>query len=193
MSVVELAVLKLLDCGNDFHICFLWASGRDNWETSSKLFTKVAFEKVINLSMNGAINLLYECYSHMDWVGSEKTKFSGLRQKLAECFPGQFVCKVIVFQEKKGLDEVRKIKEKVRSINNIGFSSIHITDTKAEVLRLSPLILNSNAFHFMNSACPVSFRLAVTKVSAIKNELISCGVALQDSVVDGALLWKRMD
>ena len=139
--------------------------------------------------MNGAINLLYECYSHMDWVGSEKTKFSGLAKSLQNVFLANLFAKLL-YSKKKGLDEVRKIKEKVRSINNIGFSSIHITDTKAEVLRLSPLILNSNAFHFMNSACPVSFRLAVTKVSAIKNELISCGVALQDSVVDGSFVME---
>lgn len=190
VSIVESAVSKLLECGDDFYICFLWSSGKENWRESHKLFSQIAFQKDLHLSMNGAINLLYECYSHMHWVGNEATKYYGLRQKLTECFPNEFMCRVIVFQEKKGLKEVRRIKEKVRFINKIGFSSVHITDTKDEVLRLSPFILNSNAFHFLNCSRPSSFRRSAKKIPLLQTVLAECDVQFEDVVVDGSFVME---
>ncbi len=188
--IVESAVSKLLECGEDFYICFLWSSGKENWKESCDVFSQVAFKKDLNLSMNGAINLLYECYCHMDWIGDENGRYNGLRTKLTECFPSEFSCKVIIFQEKGGIHQVRKMKEKVRAINNIGFSSVHITDTKDEVVRLSSFILNSNAFHFLNYSYPASFRHAGEKMLAVKNQLIEINVSANDVVVDGSFVME---
>ena len=152
--LVESAVSTLLEFGEDFYICFLWSSGKRHWKAAYNLFSQVVFQKDIHLTLNGATNLLYECYKHMEWIGDAKTRYRGLRQKLIECFPVDFSCKIVIFQEQGGISKVREIKEKVRQINNIGYSSIHISDTKSEVIRLSSYLLNANSFHFLNYARP---------------------------------------
>ena len=187
-SIVETAVSKLLECGEDFYICFLWSSGKSNWNQTYDLFSNIAFKKDVQLTINGAINLLYECYSHMDWIGTEKNKFRGLRNKLLECFPKDLSCKIIIFQEKRGIENVLELKRKIRGINNIGFSSVHITDSKSEVLRLSEYLLNRNGIHFLNNSSPESFRRASLKIKALKEELGNCFVLNKDFAVDGSFV-----
>jgi hypothetical protein len=127
----------------------LWPSAVGAREEALSHFSNIIFSKDLKLTSNGAFNILYELYKHMDWVGNERNGYSGIQQKLLECFPRLDKVKVIVFQAKE-FDDVLAIKEKIRNIYNIGFSSIHITDTKEEAIRISRLLFNENGLHFLN-------------------------------------------
>lgn len=185
VDYLEWGVLKLVESGEDFYLAFLWPSGKDNWDRSLALFDNVAYRKSLVLTLNGALNLLYECYGHMDWVGGGGDNFSGLRQKLIECFPGLFEVELIVFQNRNGVDSVRKIKEAVRDINGIGFSSIHITDTKEEAFRIGSFLLNENGLHYLNYSRALSFVFR-KKFIDIKQKLLAAKIDLSDVVVDGS-------
>ena len=185
IQYLETAVLELIGSGDDFYLAFLWPSGKMNWDESLALFDSVAYRKRLTLTLNGARNLLYECYSHMEWVGDRANNFRGLHQKVTECFPDSFDVELVVFQNRSGIDGVREIKEKIREINGIGFSSIHITDTKDEALRIGSYLLNENGLHHLNYSRPIDLD-ARSRLSHIKSEIASRGIDLSDVVVDGS-------
>ena len=184
---LEQAALKHLEYGSNYYIAFLWPSGKTNWDKARALFDNVLYQKKIQVSVKGALNLLDECYGHMDWIGSESNNFRGLHQKLTECFPGEFCFWMIIFQSKNGIDHVRGIKEDVRMINGIGYSSIHITDTHEEAFRIGSYLLNENSLHFINNSMPLNKKIKA-KVDDIKNELMQKGLALNDVVIDGSFI-----
>jgi hypothetical protein len=155
-EILEMAVNKFIEYSDSCYIAFLWPSGKADRLKAEEHFTDIVYKKEINFSFKGAFNLIVELYKHMDWLGTSKTGFSGAKQKLLECFPSLDSVMVIVFQADT-LEKVRNIKNSVRNIHNIGFSSIHITDTKEEAVRISRLIFNKNSIHFLNYAEPYKF------------------------------------
>ena len=150
-ELIEMAVRKHIEYANNIYIGFLWPSGIGNAKKSEETIPNVVYRKTISLSLNGKRNLLFELYKHMDWIGTKKDGFSGIDTKLVECFSNQSDITVVAFQS-ESIDAVRQIKEQVRRIHDIGFSSIHITDTKDEARRISELIFNENGLHFLDHA-----------------------------------------
>ena len=164
--ILDTGAVSFCDYSEDIYIAFLWPSGRQNYNQCQQLFPGVVYEKNIKLNENGGHNLLIELYKHMDWVGSAATGFPGAHQKLMECFTDFDEFRIILFQCET-LEKVQKIKKKVRDINRIGFSSVHITDTKEEVQRISRLVFNQNGLHFLNYAKPYKFKSSMEMVGSI--------------------------
>ncbi|WP_052812830.1 hypothetical protein [Desulfonatronum thioautotrophicum] len=152
IKIIEQSVIQFLGYARNCFVAFLWPSGSSNVDKTEKLFENVVYKKKICLTNKGAINLLYQCYHHMDWVGDEASSYRGLHQKLFECFPTSDGLIMIIFQAEDGIEQVRAIKEKIRFINGLGYSSIHITDTQEEALRLASLLCNENGLHYLNHA-----------------------------------------
>ncbi len=185
-EILDLVVKKFIDYSENTYIAFLWPSGNKNKKESESLFSNIVYKKEIKLTPTGGYNLLIELYKHMDWVGSEKNNFSGAKQKLIECFPNFDQFTVIVFQS-ESLSDVREIKEKVRSIHNIGFSSIHITDTVEESIRISKIIFNDNGIHFLNYAIPYKFNALNKKLLEFKDFIIDYDIKKEDVLIDGSV------
>ena len=127
-SIIEIGVSTFIEETENTYIAFLWPSGRLYTKTSELEFSNIVYKKEIRLTKVGAFNLLYELYSHMDWIGDKSNYYHGIQKKVKECFTDFEPFTIIIFQS-DSLINVRKIKEEVRKINNIGYSSIHITDT----------------------------------------------------------------
>jgi hypothetical protein len=186
-NILDLVAREFIRYSDNTYIAFLWPSGKGNKEKSELEFNKIVYKKEVRLTPKGGFNLLVELYRHMDWVGSQKDGYPGAKQKLIECFTSFDSFTVLVFQE-ESLEKVQEIKKRVRNIHNIGFSSIHITDTKEEAVRISNLIFNENGLHFLNYADPY-------KYSEIQSELIEFGIFLEknnidneDVVIDGSTI-----
>lgn len=187
-DILNLVVRKFIEYSTDnTYIAFLWPSGKNNKDDSESKFSNIVYKKEIKLTPNGAFNLLIELYKHMDWVGNAKNGFQGAKQKLIECFPSFEKFTVIVFQE-ESLEEVRLIKEKVRQIHGIGFSSIHITDTKEEAIRISNLIFNDNGLHFLNYANPYKYVNIYSKLDIFKDFLKHNKIETEAVVIDGSVI-----
>lgn len=184
---IELAALKHLEYGIDYYIAFLWPSGKSNWDKTRSLFSHILYQKKIQLTLSGAFNLLWECYGHMDWIGSELNNYKGLHQKVIECFPNELCLEMIIFQSRDGIDHVRSIKEEIRRINSIGYSSVHITDTQEEAFRIGSYLLNDNGLHFIKNGLP-RYKITSSKVDKIKKKLINNGVKLDDAIIDGSFV-----
>jgi hypothetical protein len=187
IEIIEMAALKLINHAENIFLAFLWPSGEKNFPASESLFKNIIYKKNISLTPNGAFNLLYECYNHMDWVGSPKNGYKGLKQKMIECFPHSREVQVIAFQASDGIDQVKKIKEQIRKINNIGFSSVHITDNKEECKHLAHLLFNDNGLHFLNYARPGQ-RQGISKLVQLFNDASQKCFDLENFVIDGSFV-----
>jgi hypothetical protein len=177
---------------NNTYLAFLWPSGKVNKKKSESYFSNIIYKKEIKLNSNGAINLLFELYKHMDWVGTSRDGFQGIKQKLIECFTTFDSFTILVFHQ-PSLKDVRIIKEKVRALNGIGYSSIHITDTKEEAIRVSELIFNVNGLHFLNWASPFKYISLYDDLCKFKNYLKDNYIESQDVVVDGSTVLSLYD
>lgn len=125
----------------------------------------------------------------IEWDGRPKSGFHGVKQK--ECFPSgdyQNKIKVMVFQE-ESLDRVISIKKKIRKVCNIGHSSIHITDTKEEVLRISELIFNNNGIHFLNYANPYKYHKSnIKNIDNVLKYFEKNKIKQDDILIDSSML-----
>lgn len=185
-EILDLVAKKYIEYSENIFIAFLWPSGKGYKEEVESAFSRVVYKKEIELSENGAFNLLFELYNHMDWVGNEKNGYKGIQRKLIECFPNFNKFTVIVFQS-DSIEDVRKIKERVRNIYNLGYSSIHITDTKEEALNISRYLFNKNGLHFLNYAFPRKFKQTQTCIEQIDRFIAQNGLDAKNIVMDGSI------
>lgn len=186
-DVLDVVTQKFVEHAEDTYIAFLWPSGKGSKSEAEDKFSSIVYKKKISLTANGAFNLLYELYKHMDWVGDKSNGYKGIQQKLIECFPFFEPFTVIVFQA-KSLEKVREIKEEVRKIYDIGFSSIHITDTKEEAIRISRLILNENGLHFLNYAKPSKIDFVNKELSEFKSFIASNNIDSNEILIDSSFV-----
>ena len=186
INIIELSVCEFIKYSKNVYLAFLWPSSNKHLDSTVKKFDNVLYSKELELSTNGACNLLTELYKHMDWAGNENNSYQGINQKLIECFPSFEKFTVLAFQA-NSIDDVRRIKDEVRDICKIGYSSIHITDTQEEAIRISQLLFNNNGIHFLNYAKPYSYISMHNKINEFK-QLIShqTEYILDDFVVDGS-------
>ncbi|MCM8832072.1 MAG: hypothetical protein NC918_07775 [Candidatus Omnitrophica bacterium] len=186
-NILDIVVQKFIEYSNNTFIAFLWESSRKYHKKIETLFKNIVYIKNIKLNMNGAYNLLMELYKHMDWIGTAKDNYAGIRQKLIECFTDFKGFKIIIFQS-NSLNEVRELKDKIRQICKMGYSSIHITDTKEEALRIAKLLLNENAIHFLNHANLNKYPNISKEIANFKNFLSENGADPVDVLIDGSFV-----
>lgn len=186
INIVELAVCEFIKYSKNVYLAFLWPSSNKHLDSNITRFNDVLYSKEVKLSTAGALNLLTELYKHMDWSGNKSNSYQGINPKLVECFPSFDKFTVLAFQANT-IEDVRLIKEEVRNICKIGYSSIHITDTHEEAIRISQLLFNSNGLHFLNYSKPYAYKSVHKKIEEFK-QLVSnqTEYVLDDFVVDGS-------
>ena len=190
-NTLDLVVNKFIEYSRDnIYVAFLWPSGKGDNKLAESYFTNIVYKKSISLSFNGAFNLLVELYKHMKWTGSQEAGFPGIRKKLIECFPVFKPITVLVFQSET-IEDVKIIKEKVRQVHGIGFSSIHITDSKEEAIRISKLIFNENGIHFLNYAKPYRYSLLSNELNKFNSYLKTNNYSNEDVVLDGSIILSQ--
>tara|TARA_Y100000385_G_C13038162_1_gene614003 strand:- start:830 stop:1585 length:756 start_codon:yes stop_codon:yes gene_type:complete len=106
---------------------------------------------------------------------------------MIECFSEFHPFKVVVFQS-ENIKTVREIKQAVREVNGIGFSSVHITDTKQEAIDIGRLLFNSNGLHFLNYAKPYRYISELTKLNLFRKFLTDNKISKNEALIDGSLV-----
>lgn len=186
-DILEVAVQKFIEYAENVYIAFLWPSGKDHKDLAISKFDNIIYQKDIKLMPNGALNLLIELYKGMDWTGNIENGYSGAKQKLLECFPDFEKFKVVVFQS-KSLQDVQKTKAEVRDIYKIGYSSIHISDTKEEAIQISRLLFNDNGIHFLNFSNPYKYKQVHNEVTNFKKFIENNQLSYEDIIVSGSFI-----
>lgn len=183
-ETLDMIACKFIEYSKDIYLAFLWPAASGSEDQVEKILPNIVYKKIINLNLNGAHNLVAEVYRGEHWLGGFKDGFPGAINKMNECFCLNRPVIVYAFQE-KSLDEVLKIKEKIRSIYKLGKHSIHITDSQKESLRLSDLIFNENSIHFLNYGKPTNLNSNMSRLASIRNELSGNIGSTRAVVIDG--------
>ncbi|MGB8468155.1 MAG: hypothetical protein WCE21_04050 [Candidatus Babeliales bacterium] len=146
----------------------------------------IAYTKKIELTERGAFNLLHECYRGEPWIGTIESNFGGLHSKKNQCFPqGKGTILVILF-EAAHVDIVKRAKKEVRSLFNIGNSSVHSVDTHAASFEFAQTVCNSNGVHWINHAYIRAFERFEKYVHDFKQNLQQHAIDPELLCIDGS-------
>lgn len=187
LDYLDMAANKFIEYSNNSYIALVWPSAVGFDDELEELIPNVIYKKQVNLTLNGAHNLLAEVYHGEEWLGDRQNNFSGFKGKLVECFKSKNSLRVIAFQS-ESLKEVYKVKEKVRDIFKIGKHSIHITDTKQEAIRISRLVFNENSLHFLNYARPNKFQSTFEQLNQFNLFLKENNISNNEVIFDGSMV-----
>lgn len=186
-EVLDVVATKFIEYADNIHVAFLWPTAKGHDEDIENIIPNIAYRKEMLLTPNGAHNLLSQIYYGENWLGSVENDFRGAKDKLVECFKSFDPVRVVAFQA-NSLDEVLKIKDKIRALFNVGKHSVHITDTKEEAIRTARVVFNDNSVHFLNYARPNIHLSTHEKINSfneflLKNNVNTIDVALDSGTV----------
>jgi len=143
----------------------------------------IVYSKKISFSKNGLKNLFMQLYKNEPWIGDKSDGFRGAEYHIVSKMKQGNDVEFIWF-EGGSLDEVLSLKEKVRGLFDVGNDSIHITDTKEEVVRLSRALLNQNSVYFVNYSRAYQYDRFMRLFSEFRESLEKNPGSEEDYVVD---------
>jgi hypothetical protein len=187
VNMLDTAVTKFVEYATNIHIAFLWPIQKNCNMVVEEIVPNIVYKKNIQLNPNGAHNLLSQIYYSEKWLGTIENNFSGVNGKLVECFKTFDSFEVIAFQA-DSLDEVLKIKDKIREVFNAGKHSVHITDTKEEAIRTARVVFNENSLHFLNYAKPNKYISTHKKIDIFKEFVKKNCIDFNDVVLDSGII-----
>jgi len=186
-EVLDVVATKFVEYADNIYIAFIWPTAKGCDEELESIIPNIVYRKEIVLIPNGAHNLLSQIYYGEEWLGSVENDFRGAKDKLVECFKSFNPVRVVAFQA-NSLDEVCKIKDKIRGLFDVGKHSVHITDTKEEAIRVARVVFNDNSVHFLNYAKPNIYistheKIKIFNKFVLKNNLNTIDLVLDSGIV----------
>jgi len=186
-EMLDVVATKFVEYADNIHVAFIWPTAQGHDEKIEKVIPNIVYRKEMALTPNGAHNLLSQIYYGEEWLGSVEDDFRGSKGKLVECFKSFEPVRIIAFQA-ENLDEVLKIKDKVRDIFNVGKHSIHITDTKEEAIRVARVVFKENSIHFLNYAKPNKYISTHKKIDKFKEFIAKNELDVNDVLLDSSII-----
>ena len=186
-KLMDAAACEFIENANNVYLAIIWPTAVGKDDDLESIFKSIVYRKEVKLNANGAHNLLSQIYYGEDWIGSVEDNFKGAEGKLIECFKSFNEIRFIAFQS-ESIEHVKKIKEEIRSIFNLGKHSIHITDTHTETLRVSRVVFNENSIHFLNYAKPNKFTSTHKKIKKYKAFLNENNISSDDAILDSGII-----
>lgn len=169
------------------YLVFIWPTSgggkKDALDKVLKKYGKKVYQKAVNLSTNGSVNLIRKIYKSEDWLGSYKDGFIGAKNKAQWCFEGTHPLDVILFESDENMI---LMKDEIRDIFKVNKHSVHITDTHEEVKELSGLLFNKNSLEWLNISIPRSFSWFEKLISHYKTWLSEKTFNKEQFCVDGS-------
>jgi hypothetical protein len=184
---LDAAAIKFIEYANNVYLAFIWPSAQGFDEEVESIIPNIFYRKSVQLSLNGAHNLISQIYYGENWLGSASDNFKGSKEQVERCFSTSDSIRVVAFQA-ESLDEAIKVKERIREVFDIGKGSIHTTDTAEEAVKISRIIFNDNGVHFLNHAKPNKYLSVYEKIKKIKEFTIKNQFDLSDIAVDGGMV-----
>ncbi|QOP41459.1 hypothetical protein [Sulfurimonas marina] len=186
-EALDIAATKFVEYADNIHVAFVWPTAQGYDKEIEEIIPNIVYRKEIKLTPNGAHNLLSQIYYGEKWLGSVENDFKGSQGKLLECFKSFEPVRVIAFQA-DSLDEVLRIKDKIRDVFNVGKHSIHITDTKEEAIRVVNMVFNNNSIHFLNNAKPNKYLDTHTNLTKFKDFMVQNKLNVENIVLNNSVI-----
>jgi hypothetical protein len=184
--LLDAAASQFIKFAERTYIALLWPRSASMHKEIAGKFERVIYKKTVWLGRNGIHNLLSVCYRNEPWLGSRSRNYPGIPGKLAEIYSDKEPLRVVAFQANT-LDEVRELKERIRSSMNHGKHAIHITDSESETKSLSALLFNANGINFLNFGYPNRFSSMEAKLNAIREFAVTNAVPLERIIADSGM------
>lgn len=187
INIMDAAAIEFIENANNIYLAFIWPVAKGQNEKIEKIIPNIVYKKKINLTYNGAHNLISQIYYNEDWIGNHENNYKGSNSKVIKCFDNFDNLRIIAFQA-DSLDKVFLIKEKIRKVYNLGKHSIHITDTKIETEKLARTVFNENSIHFLNFAKPNEFRSTHFQIQKFNKYIKKNLIDKKDVVLDSSII-----
>lgn len=184
IDILDVAVSEFIEYADNTYIAFIWPTAQGFDSEIEKIIPNIVYKKDIKLNINGAHNLLTQIYYDEKWLGNIENNFQGAKNKLIECFKTFEPVRIIAFQA-DNIEKVSQVKEQVRELFNVGKHSIHITDTKADAIRVSRMVFNKNSIHFLNQSKPNKYIATHQKITKFKKFIQKNKLNVDDVILDG--------
>ena len=117
-----------------------------------KQYANVFYHSFEVLNSQGQLGLMKEIYLKDGWANER-----GIQRKSDQCFMGNTNVAFLLI-DAKNLEIVKEMKNKIRSLFNVGNHSVHINDTHEETIRIAKTVFNDNSIHFLNNRKNASFK-----------------------------------
>lgn len=174
---------------SDTYIIVLWprAKGYENEvESIIKDTCEVVYKKdKIKLSYNGLRNFIVQAYATHHWVGNIEERFKGATPQIQGCYDKDGMIVTYVLQC-DSLEDILRVKDKIRDLYKIGNYSVHSTDNQVETITLANLLLNNNSIEFMNNGNPDYYVDFSKKLNSYKENIINQNLNEEDFIVDSS-------
>lgn len=184
---LDACAMRLVEAMPHVAVALLWPAAHGGDKDVEALLGPLVYRRNVVLSLNGGHNLLARVYQGEPWLGDPADNFPGVKRKLMDCFSGSDDLRVLIFDAPPDVDRVA-LKDDVRAVYGIAKASVHITDTHAEAVEVSRLLLNRNARHFLDHGKPAKFAQTRRNVGVLKSYLTQHGIAPNAVAVDTGMV-----
>lgn len=138
-------------------------------------------------NLTNGFHMVKNFYFGAKWIGNLENNYQGAAWKTKACFEKtNGIIDVLLFspfkEEYGSIEHIKKTKEKIRSIYNIHFHSIHSSDNHEETIRYSKLFFNSNSQFYLTRRSKVFFN----RFEKLLENLISSNIDHHNFVFSGS-------
>tara|TARA_R110002072_G_C7930586_1_gene531672 strand:- start:588 stop:1859 length:1272 start_codon:yes stop_codon:yes gene_type:complete len=112
----------------------------------------IYYHKTIELNRNGINNLIKEVYRGETWIGGMFPNGWSPGGKADRCVINDEINPILYISIcMNDVNKCIELKEKCRSLYNLGKHSLHTSDYSTDTYRITSSLLNSNSIHFLNN------------------------------------------
>lgn len=186
-NLIEQAVLAFTKFSQNVHIAFVWPRAEIDTKILKSKFDNILYYKEITFNFSAAHYFVSQVYSGDFWTGNYEDQFKGSLGKVKECFQSNRPLRIIYFTE-RDKSIISNTKTQIRDICKVDKHSIHITDHKNEVDRISKIILNKNSISFLNKANIFKYKENFQIINKFKDFLNLNKLDIDDIIIDSSFI-----
>lgn len=189
-EIIDYLVTEYCKRKKDIYAVCIWpkADSIELREKAEKIIlesAKIVRKKNVSLSEDGLRHFCIQIYNRHEWMGNAASHFIGATGKSSECYKENSSLLLYIIEGVE-LEQVLKIKNKVRGLFGMGNHSIHITDNEEETLQIANILLNKNSIHLLNYGRPDYYVKLNLLIEEFKNQIIKSGKSLDDFIIDSS-------
>lgn len=189
-EIIDYLISEYCKLKKDVYAAVIWPKAQQRHLINEILnmlnsFGGMIYKKNVVLNYNGMRNLLIQAYEQHPWVGTPENHFKGILSQVNGCWDKNGTLTFVLF-ENCTLDEIVKLKEKIRDLSGLGNYAMHSTDNQKETLLLVNLLNNKNTLHLLNYGYPDKFLSFYYRFFVFRSSVEQSGTDLENVIIDSS-------